>query len=464
MGHVGHRVARLLVKSGYHVVAISKEMPVSVTVATDERLQVIQGDARSVDRVKEAGLDGAAAVMLLTDDDLANVSFALSIRSVNTHVKLILRLFDQRLAGILKRKLSLAGAFSASLVAAPVCVALAMGKDVAAAFEFSDDFYTLDKSDAATGLQTAMCLQKAVKKGKRSPAELLSSAFSSLLRVPRPALLVFGALTIISVLGVAVFMSQLHMKGIDALYFLITIITTVGFGDYNFLEASSGMKLFGCFLMLSGASLIAALFSIITDSLIRFRLRSLFSNVTSSTKDHVIVVGVGSFGYRVMLALRRQQITAVAIEQDADSHFLSATREMAAVVIGDGRLEETLASAGIARASALVVLTGSDIANLAIALAAKQAWPQCRIVCRLYDSALAEKAAGLLGVDSILSTSAIAAPVFAGSALQDDILCAFETTEALHLFSSASLKLSASADSVASTVFPFVVGDGGRAE
>ena len=35
--------------------------------------------------------------MLLTDDDLANVSFALSIRSVNTHVKLILRLFDQRL-------------------------------------------------------------------------------------------------------------------------------------------------------------------------------------------------------------------------------------------------------------------------------------------------------------------------------------------------------------------------------
>ena len=52
MGHVGHRVARLLVKSGYHVVAISKEMPVSVTVATDERLQVIQGDARSVDRVK----------------------------------------------------------------------------------------------------------------------------------------------------------------------------------------------------------------------------------------------------------------------------------------------------------------------------------------------------------------------------------------------------------------------------
>jgi Trk K+ transport system NAD-binding subunit len=462
MGHVGTRVAELMVKLGYRVVAVSKEIPVSVAIAANEHLRFIEGDACAVDIIRQVGLDKAEAVFLLTDDDLANVSVALAIRSVNPHVKLILRLFDQRLAGTLTKKLNLAGAFSASLIAAPVCVAIAMGEDVAAAFNFLDNFYTIDKGDDDSNRQKPVHLRRALTKKRHSFSELFDCFLSSLQKFPRPAFLVLSTLSIISVLAVVVFMSQLQMQGVDAFYFLVTIITTVGFGDYNLMNAGWGMKLFGCFLMLCGASLIAALFSIITDGLIRFRFKSLFSNVTSSTKDHVIVVGVGSFGYRVILELHRQQKTAVAIEQDNESSFITATRAIAPMVIGDARLDETLIRAGIARASALVILTGSDIANLAIALAAKQAWPQCRIVCRLYDSALADKAERLLGVDSILSTSAIAAPIFAGSALQNDVLCAFETPAALHLFSQESLEQSNSVDPIFSTIFPFVTSDGDR--
>ena len=462
MGHVGTRVAKLMLKLGYRVVAISKETPASITITADEHLQFIKGDACAVDVLKQVALDRAESVFLLTDDDLANVSIALAIRSINPYVKLILRLFDQRLAGILTKKLDLAGAFSASLVAAPACVALAMGEDVEAAFLFLDNLYTVDKNDDALKRDKTIHLREALRKKKPSFFEIFGNFLISLKKFPRPSLLVLGALSIISVLGVLVFMSQLQMQGVDAFYFLVTIITTVGFGDYNLMNAGWGMKLFGCFLMLCGASLIAALFSIITDGLIRFRFKSLFSNVTSSTKDHVIVIGVGSFGYRVLLELHRQQKPAVAVEQDSDSSFTTATREIAPVVIGDARLDETLIRAGIARASALVILTGSDIANLAIALAAKQAWPHCRIVCRLYDSALAEKAGRLLGVDSILSTSAIAAPIFAGSALQTDVLCAFETPAALHLFSRESLQQTTSVDSISSTIFPFVTSDGDR--
>ena len=67
----------------------------------------------------------------------------------------------------------------------------------------------------------------------------------------------------------------LGLRFVDAFYFVISIVTTTGFGDYNLMNAPDGLKIYGALLMLSGGALIATIFSIVTDVMLRARLRHL---------------------------------------------------------------------------------------------------------------------------------------------------------------------------------------------
>tara|TARA_Y100000310_G_C20686121_1_gene819116 strand:- start:1461 stop:1700 length:240 start_codon:yes stop_codon:yes gene_type:complete len=60
--------------------------------------------------------------------------------------------------------------------------------------------------------------------------------------------LIIGILSM-TLLGVFIFSFSLEISKIDALYFVVTILTTVGFGDYNLQQASQIIKLFGILMM-----------------------------------------------------------------------------------------------------------------------------------------------------------------------------------------------------------------------
>ena len=235
----------------------------------------------------------------------------------------------------------------------------------------------------------------------------------------RTLLLVLVAIVAFSVL---LFMKTLGLSFVEAIYFVVTIITTVGFGDYNFMQASPALKLYGAFLMICGAAILATLFSIITDLILNFRLQDLVTRGSSQLRGHIVVAGLGSVGFRVVQELVRRGETVVAIERESHCRFLEPARAWGPVIVGNARLSETLRNAGVAGAKAVLAVTDDDVTNLGIGLAAHKANPDSRVVLRLFDADLAEKLPASLGVRAALSVSGVSAPVLVASALSADHL------------------------------------------
>ena len=230
------------------------------------------------------------------------------------------------------------------------------------------------------------------------------------------------AMAVLIVVSVLVFRFAVNIPLVDALYFVISTVTTVGYGDYNLHDYSPWMKLYGCVLMLCGAAILAVIVSLVTDFVMQIRFRDLIARGNAQFKGHIIVAGLGNIGFRLVESLLDSGEQVVAIEHREDGEFVQTARELVPVVLGNAKTEKALEKAGAAAAKALLAVTDDDIANLGISLAAKRARPDCRVVTRIFDSTLAEKMKRALGVDDILSVSGAAAPTFVGSVLCPGVL------------------------------------------
>ncbi|CAG0936682.1 Voltage-gated potassium channel Kch [Thermoflexales bacterium] len=144
--------------------------------------------------------------------------------------------------------------------------------------------------------------------------------------------------------------------------------------------------------------------------------------LASTYSDHVIVCGLGKLGYRVVLQLLEFGQTVVAIEREADKYFIPLVRERdVPVIIGDARQRELLRKAGIERASAVVCSTQDELANLDIALDARELHPDIKVVLRMFDETLASKVEKGFGIHTAFSMSALSAPAFAAAATRAHI-------------------------------------------
>ncbi|HLV78972.1 MAG TPA: NAD-binding protein, partial [Chthonomonadaceae bacterium] len=190
--------------------------------------------------------------------------------------------------------------------------------------------------------------------------------------VPWPLVTVFLALNTLFLLSVFVFHYALRLNFVDALYFLVTTVTTVGYGDINVRDAPAALKLYSCLLMLLGSAALAILYSILTDFIVTARFRQLLGRQRIPQAGHFVVVGLGSVGYRLVEKLRRAGVSVVAIDRDAGGEFVEAVREQTPVILGDARLRSTLEQAGAARAHAVLAVTSDDAVNLSVGLETKQ--------------------------------------------------------------------------------------------
>jgi Trk K+ transport system NAD-binding subunit len=144
--------------------------------------------------------------------------------------------------------------------------------------------------------------------------------------------------------------------------------------------------------------------------------------LASTYSDHVIVCGLGKLGYRVTLQLLEFGQSVVAVERDADKYFIPLVREHdVPVLIGDARQREMLRKAGIERASAVVCCTQDELANLDIALDARELHPDVKVVLRMFDETLASKVEKGFGIHTAFSMSALSAPAFAAAATRAHI-------------------------------------------
>src|SRR5437764_3843582 len=184
------------------------------------------------------------------------------------------------------------------------------------------------------------------------------------------------------------------------------------------------MQTFVSLLRIAGAALTAVFTAIVTQYLLRARLGGALEVRRIPEGGHVVVCGLGNIGFRVVEELLKADEEVVVIESSRDSRFLATTRRLGvAVIAGDATLPEVMRQARVASARAVVAATGDELANVEIALLARELNPQQRVVVRLSDAQLAETLREGANVRLALSVPGLAAPAFVAALLGDRVQC-----------------------------------------
>jgi Trk K+ transport system NAD-binding subunit len=103
----------------------------------------------------------------------------------------------------------------------------------------------------------------------------------------------------------------------------------------------------------------------------------------------------------------------------------TARRLGVAVIHGDATVREVLRQANAGTARAVVAATSNDLANLEVALLARELNPQQRVVLRLSDPHLAQTLRNAANVRLAFSIASLAAPAFVAALFGDRVLNVF---------------------------------------
>jgi Trk K+ transport system NAD-binding subunit len=124
LGRVGWRVLEYLQTAGLPVVVIdTNASPADTRLAG---VRVVRGDCRRPETLQEAGLATARAVLIVTSDDLVNISATMMARHLNPGVRIVMRMFNQNLLTRLGKAVNNVFALSTSTLAAPVLALTAL--------------------------------------------------------------------------------------------------------------------------------------------------------------------------------------------------------------------------------------------------------------------------------------------------------------------------------------------------
>lgn len=227
------------------------------------------------------------------------------------------------------------------------------------------------------------------------------------------------------------------MTWLDALYFSTETIATVGYGDFSFLHQPTWLRLFSIMLMFAGVTTTALLVAFIADLLLSRRFaHSVGRRRARHLRNHVIVVGLGSFGSRVVADLRSAGYDVAVIERDENNRYLSTAADLdVPVIFGDATLRQTLEAARVEHARAVAVLTQDDMVNIETGIVLREMLgPRVTsgvprrdvpLVLRVYDRELGAAVAQRFGFENVRSTVELAAPWFIGAAMGLQVLGTF---------------------------------------
>lgn len=174
---------------------------------------------------------------------------------------------------------------------------------------------------------------------------------------------------------------------------------------------------------------------VILDAIVRFSYHILRRNeasadwvraMTKTMKNHVVLFGLGKLGLRVLQELLRLDELVVVVEKDATCPNIAyARRHGVPVRIGMGREEGILDELNLKDAKSVIMATDDDLANLEVALDARNVKDDIAVVLRLFDQELAAKIKDAFDINLAFSTSELAAPLFATASSDRSIINSF---------------------------------------
>ena len=220
-----------------------------------------------------------------------------------------------------------------------------------------------------------------------------------------------------------------RMSWIDALYFTSETITTVGFGETPFGQQSTFLRLFVIGLMFSGVIVTAIVVAFLADLLLSQRfLQTAGLRRARRMRDHVVVVGLGSVGIRVVTDLAAAGYDVLVIEHDENNRYLPTCAEFdVPVIFGNATMRQTLESARVERARGVAVLTQDmpSIETGIVLLEILGSETKVPIVLRVQGRALSKAVNQRFGFENVRSTVDLAAPWFIGAAMGLHVLGTF---------------------------------------
>lgn len=171
-------------------------------------------------------------------------------------------------------------------------------------------------------------------------------------------------------------------NAIDAIYFAVVTMSTVGFGDVT--PRTPEARLFTLSLIVLGLVVFATSLTAVIGPLIDSRMARLLQPKRKRMRrsSHIIVAGSGSLARTAIkaLATRGLQVTAIWPAQRADD-----TEQPEDLVLGDASDTEALHNATIEQARALLALSEDDSYNAFVILAAKELNPNVRTAIAVND-------------------------------------------------------------------------------
>ncbi|WP_405924493.1 NAD-binding protein [Streptomyces sp. NBC_00035] len=225
----------------------------------------------------------------------------------------------------------------------------------------------------------------------------------------------------------------------------LTLLDLFGINDPA-IGRPMGEQVLQLFSGLIGLLLLPVLLAAVLEALGTFRSGSALRRPPRGLSGHVVLLGVGKIGTRVLARLRELHIPVVCVEADPEARGLALARRLRVpVVLGDVTQEGVLEAAKIHRAHALLALTSADTTNLEAALYARTVRPDLRVVLRLYDDDFATavyrtlRAAHPGALTRSRSVSHLAAPAFAGAMMGRQILGAIPVERRVLLFAAVEV-------------------------
>jgi len=158
LGHVGFRVIESLLASHTPIVAIEKRASDSFREHVEALgIPVITGDARRDELLVEAGIERAIAVVCATNDDLANLEVAIDAKRMNPTIRVVMRMFDQRLASKVEGALDLDRTFSTSALAGPLVALWATQDGVRSVYQLGARRQLRATAEVEVGVDARLC-------------------------------------------------------------------------------------------------------------------------------------------------------------------------------------------------------------------------------------------------------------------------------------------------------------------
>ena len=196
---------------------------------------------------------------------------------------------------------------------------------------------------------------------------------------------------------------------LNALYFVVVTVATVGYGDISLLNSGPATKLVGISLIVASTFFIWMIFSLTVDGIIKRRVQLALGRRVYSHEGHVILCGLGRLGHFIAEGLLARGERVLIVEKEESRSSIDHVRGLGAdVYIGDARLPRVLRDVGVMRAKALYSVINNDYLNLEIGLNARSFDPKLRLILRIFDESMSRNVRQHLDVHLTFSMTALA--------------------------------------------------------